>query len=345
MSALQLSFTLRTSSNAKTVHLLGNWDGYKGQLPLSKDGSKSGGWKGTFKFPSSTLQSGQRYWYYVSREFLLLEPAPSLLTPETQCSTPEKRDANMHNQYIIDGYHVSHDPAQTHTTEPTTGRKLNILDIPKSSSSASKPALSVSTSSTTASSRTSADKRSSRRFSGNVAIPQGRGLSPSKIVSPRPQKPNETRHLTHARYSGHSPKDIDRLSRHLSGTHVSSSSFSSESEYSDSEIDSDISSDMPSLSSGGSSRGSPSSLASPISPPGSACSCGWGVTRKGERVKLDCGGSRCSSSSDSASASSDSEEDHYRRKLDSRSGPTRRHGVVVRGSHSSHSSHSSRSRR
>ena len=68
MSSTQLSFTLRTSPNCKTVHLVGNWDGYKGQLPLSKDSttSKPGAWKGTFRFQGGTLKQGQRYWYYVS---------------------------------------------------------------------------------------------------------------------------------------------------------------------------------------------------------------------------------------------------------------------------------------
>jgi hypothetical protein len=67
MAAVQLSFTLRTSSSVKTVHLLGSWDNYAGQLPLSKDktSSKTGAWKGTFKFQGAALQLGQRYWYYV----------------------------------------------------------------------------------------------------------------------------------------------------------------------------------------------------------------------------------------------------------------------------------------
>lgn len=65
MAAIQLNFTLRTSSNCKTVHLLGSWDGYQGQLPLSKDPKKSGGWVGCFKFQGATLKQGQRYWYYV----------------------------------------------------------------------------------------------------------------------------------------------------------------------------------------------------------------------------------------------------------------------------------------
>src|SRR6266699_1776808 len=105
MSGIQLSFGLRVSSSVKTVHLLGSWDGYVGQLPLSKDktSSKSGSWKGTFRFQGSTLEPGQRYWYY----------------------------------YIIDGYHVSHNPSEDSTVEPTTGRTLNILDVAKSKSSSS----------------------------------------------------------------------------------------------------------------------------------------------------------------------------------------------------------------
>src|SRR6266536_611027 len=129
MASVQLSFSLRTSPGVKTVHLLGSWDNYAGQLPLSKDktSSKSGSWKGTFKFQNTTLQPGQRYWYY----------------------------------YIIDGYHVSHDPAQSSTTEPTTGRVLNILDVPDEKSSSHK------SSSKSSSKHSSSDKkdRSSKHHS------------------------------------------------------------------------------------------------------------------------------------------------------------------------------------
>ena len=59
------TFTLRTSSKCKSVQLLGSWDKYTDQLPLSKDISESGGWKGAFRFRGSTLQQGKRYWYYV----------------------------------------------------------------------------------------------------------------------------------------------------------------------------------------------------------------------------------------------------------------------------------------
>jgi hypothetical protein len=38
-----------------------------------------------------------------------------------------------------------------------------------------------------------------------------------------------------------------------------------------------------------------------------SCRC-WGVTRSGSRVKIDCGGSRCSDSDDNSSECSSSEE-------------------------------------
>ena len=74
MAAVQLNFALRTSSKIKTVHLVGSWDSYGGQLPLSKEPSKPGGWRGTFKFQGGTLRQGQRYWFYV-------RTLPSLLSP------------------------------------------------------------------------------------------------------------------------------------------------------------------------------------------------------------------------------------------------------------------------
>jgi len=146
MAAVQLSFSLRTSSSVKTVHLLGSWDNYAGQLPLSKDktSSKSGSWKGTFRFQGATLQAGQRYWYY----------------------------------YIIDGYHVSHDPSQSSTTEPTTGRVLNILDVPQEESSkSSKTSSSKRSSSSKHSSskdKTSSSSRRESRRDTTSDIPKGR---------------------------------------------------------------------------------------------------------------------------------------------------------------------------
>lgn len=248
MSATQLSFTLRTSSNVKTAHLLGSWDGYKGQLPLSKDSSKAGGWKGVFRFSSSTLKPGQRYWYY----------------------------------YIMDGYHVSHDPAQPYTKEPTTGRSLNILDVPKSAAS---PASTLSI-----------NKRSSTQ---GCDIPKGRGISPSRIAHPKPSKPYASRGLREADYS--TSPGMDDLASQLEHASLYSSKMRNVSPPS---------SVGSSLSSRSSDRSSPSSLSSLSDRSCGSCRCNrYGVTRKGDRVKLDCGGSRCGYSDDSSSACSDSESE------------------------------------
>lgn len=264
MAAIQLNFTLRTSANCKTVHLLGSWDNYNGQLPLSKDASKAGAWKGTFRFQGSTLKQGQRYWYY----------------------------------YIIDGYHVSHDPAREFTTEPTTGRKLNILDIP--AAKGSKPA---------AAANTTSSKRQSRGVS--VEVPKGRSLSPSKIVSPKPMKPNQTRQIVNGHYN---PATVEALTARFA-----QQALREESEYS-SEDDSDADSDVPSLTSRSSNSSSPSSVSSGSS----CCTCErYGITRAGNRVKLDCGGARCGYS-DGSDCSSDDEEYSYQEKM------TRRQGVVIR---------------
>jgi len=235
MSAIQLSFALRTSTNVKTVHLLGSWDNYSGQLPLSA--SKAGSWKGTFRFQGATLKPGQRYWYY----------------------------------YMMDGYHVSHDPAQPFTKEPTTGRSLNILDAPASGS-----------------------KRDS-------AIPKGRSLSPSRIACPKPSKPYASRKVREADYS--EDADVDDIALQLEQASLHSFSASPASSLSSFSSDSDSASGV----------SSPSSLSS-LSDASSSCRCNrYGITRKGDRVKLDCGGSKCGYSDDSESAcssdASDSEEE------------------------------------
>lgn len=247
MAAIQLGFTLRTSANVKTVHLLGSWDNYSGQLPLSKDTAKAGGWKGTFRFQGSTLQAGQRYWYY----------------------------------YIMDGYHPSHDPAQPFTKEPTTGRSLNILDVPKSaSSSVPAPALSIS-------------KRGNRQ---STEIPKGRSLSPSKIAHPKPSKPYASRKVREADYS-RSP-EVDDLTSQLE--HASLYSYSAS-------PPSSIGSDLSSRSSSGGS--SPSSLSSLSDSSTGSCRCNrYGITRKGDRVKIDCGGEKCGYGDDSSSGCSSEDE-------------------------------------
>jgi len=271
MAAIQLNFTLRTSANCKTVHLLGSWDNYAGQLPLSKDPKKSGGWLGCFKFQGATLKQGQRYWYY----------------------------------YIIDGYHVSHDPAKDHTTEPTTGRKLNVLDIPGKTKSSS------------TSSAESKAARDSRRVSTS-SIPKGRSISPSKIVSPKPERPHQTRQIVHTQYD---PATLDALSSKFARTAISPASSATSISESDDSYFSDTDSDMPSLTSRSSQSSSPSSVSSGSS----CCTCErYGITRSGERVRLDCGGARCGYSDDSSECSSEDERVEYEAKT------TRRQGVVIR---------------
>ena len=291
MSATQLSFSLRVSSGVKTVHLLGSWDGYAGQLPLAKDksSSKSGSWKGTFRF-HTTLEPGQRYWYY----------------------------------YIIDGYHVAHNPSVDSTVEPTTGRELNILDVPlhSSKSSSSKSSKSSSSSSSKSSSKSSSrhssskdkdskkssssSKKSSRsRSSLSLDIPKGRPLSVSQIQAPKPMSPHATQHILNAEYYD----DDDEI--HELTARFGSAGFDDDviTDFSTSPVSSGSSLSYRSDSS------SPNSSMSGYSTPGSDCSSctceRYGITRKGERVKLDCGGSRCchDDSSDCSSIISESEEE------------------------------------
>lgn len=294
MSATQLSFSLRVSAGVKTVHLLGSWDNYVGQLPLSKDkNSSKGTWKGTFRFQNSTLEAGQRYWYY----------------------------------YIIDGYHVSHNPSEPSTKEPTTGRELNILDVSKSSSSSSHKSSSSSKHSSSSSSRhhsSSSSKEKSHRSSRaslSVDIPKGRPLSISQIKAPKPMSPHATKHILNSDFSDSS---IDDLAHRLGSADLGDYY---DDEYITTEFgnvsESPVSSNGSSLSSRSYSS-SPNSSMSGYSTPNSDCSSctceRYGITRKGERVRLDCGGSRCGYSDESSECSSD----------DGESGATRRHGIVVR---------------
>lgn len=280
MSAIQMSFSLRVSSGVKSVHLLGSWDNYVGQLPLSKDktSSKSGSWKGTFRFSGSTLEAGQRYWYY----------------------------------YIIDGYHVSHNPSEVSTVEPTTGRELNILDVPKSKSSSKSSSSSSSKSSSRHSSSSKSSSRSSKSSSSSrltVDIPKGRPLSVSQIKAPKPISPNATRKVV--------DYDEDELSSRFAATGI----------YEDEDIITDFGSPVSSSGSDLSYRSdssSPSSQLSGYSTPASDCSSctceRYGITRKGDRVLIDCHGSRCGYE-DSCSSSED--EEYV-------SSSSRRHGMVVR---------------
>jgi len=241
MSSITLSFALRTSSSVKTVHLIGSWDGYQGQLPLST--SKKGSFKGTFRFSSKKLQEGQRYWYY----------------------------------YQMDGYSVSHDPSQEFTVEPTTGRKLNILDVPASKTS----------------SKTSSSRRSRE-------VP--RSDATCEIKSPKPTRPGQTRHIVEEEYA---KATLATLTARFGQASIDDESDFEEDDESDCESDCS----MPSLTSS-SSRSSNCSTPSSVA---SDCSCErYGITRSGDRVKLDCGGERCGS---------DNEEECF---------ASRRNGIVIR---------------
>lgn len=198
-------------------------------------------------------------------------------------------------QYIMDGYHVSHDPAVEYTIEPTTGRKLNILDVPTGKSPAP----------------SSAPK--SRRGANEVA--KGRALSPSKIHHPKPSKPYASRQI---RESDFAPT-VDDLTRRFAGSRLSDDYALSNSPPSS------VGSSLSSRSSGST---SPSSLSSMSDPP-VPCRCErYGITRRGDRVKLDCGGSRCGYVTESSEAScSESESDEEYRRARS---AVRRQGIVVR---------------
>jgi len=176
MVSTSLSFSLRTTSTVKTVHLIGSWDGYQGQLPLSRDSAKKGSWKGTFRFSSKNMQAGQRYWYY----------------------------------YQMDGYSVSHDPSKEYTVEPTTGRKLNVLDVPmdKNSSSSHK-----------SSSSSKASSGSSRRDGRSREIPQGRALPATEIKCPKPCRPTETQRIVKQEFT---QATLEELTARFSQAHLAS---------------------------------------------------------------------------------------------------------------------------
>jgi len=285
MASIQLSFSLRVSSGVKSVHLLGSWDNYVGQIPLSKDktSSKSGSWKGTFRFQGN-LEPGQRYWYY----------------------------------YIVDGYHVAHNPSEDSTVEPTTGRTLNILDAPKDKSSkSSSKSHSSSKSSSKHSSSKDKERRSSKRGSLSVDIPKGRPLSVSKIVAPKPMSPHAARHILDADYCD--AETIEELTARFGSAGFDDDVITDFST-------SPVSSSGSSLSSRSGSS-SPSSSLSGYSTPASDCSSctceRYGITRKGDRVKIDCGGARCGYSDDSSSCSSGDEVEYVSRS-------SRRNGIIVR---------------
>ncbi|KAL1900414.1 hypothetical protein Cpir12675_000880 [Ceratocystis pirilliformis] len=298
MSSIQLSFSIRVSSSVKSVHLAGSWDSYSGQLPLTRSSSSSSkSWKGTFNFKNFTLRPSGRYWYY----------------------------------YIIDGYHLSHNPSVENTIEPTTGRALNILDVPKSSkSSPSKSPLpkspssklssskSLSKSSSRSSSRSSRGRskksshssRSSQTPSPDRGVPKGRPLSSSRICAPKPAAPYATKNI------------LDIAAQVVDGSEYTMNSDCEEFypvDYSTPESRMSYRSDL----------SSPSSSLSGYSTPDSdisSCSCErYGITRSGDRVKIDCQGTRCGISDSGCSES----EAEYSSDEDFDPTYSRRHGMVI----------------
>jgi len=249
--ATALTFTLRTSPNCKTVHLLGSWDNYSGQLPLSKDSSgKPGSWKGVFRFQQTTLKPGQRYWYY----------------------------------YIMNNSHVSHDPAKPSVQEKTTGRTLNVLDVPKTG-------LSVN-------SKVPNEKGKPSPISPvavNVPVATGRPISPSRIAHPKPSKPYASRAVREADYDSSPVYELEGKLEQLDL-------------YQNDIIAPSPPSSIVSSDSSRSGFSTPTSLSDASSV--SSCRCNrYGITRAGKKVLLDCGGSRCGYSDDSSSCCSSSEEE------------------------------------
>jgi len=199
---------------------------------------------------------------------------------------------------------------------------LNILDVPKdkSSKSSSKSHSSSKSSSKHSSSKDKDSKhRSSKRASLAVDIPKGRPLSTSQIKAPKPISPHATRHILDADYCD---EDMDELSARFGSTGIDEEEFITD--FSSSPVSSSGSS-----LSYRSDSSSPSSSLSGYSTPSSDCSnctCErYGITRKGDRVKIDCGGARCGYSDSESACSSDeeSEEEYVSRS-------SRRNGIVVR---------------
>jgi len=155
--------------------------------------------------------------------------------------------------------------------------------------------------------------RDSRRIS-TQSIPKGRAISPSRIIAPQPERPHQTRQVINTQYDKATLEALtSRFSRQTISPGVSESD-------SDSYIDSDDESDVPSLTSRSTNSSSPSSVSSGSS----CCTCErYGITRSGDRVKLDCGGARCGYSDDSSDCSSE-DELVYEEKT------TRRQGVLIR---------------
>jgi hypothetical protein len=135
--------------------------------------------------------------------------------------------------------------------------------------------------------------------------------------------PHATRHILDGSYDD---DEVAELAHRLG-----SARFEDEYEYEDVVTDFGSASPVSSLGSGSdlsyrSDSSSPNSSMSGYSTPASECSSctceRYGITRKGDRVRLDCGGSRCGYDDESSDCSS-SEDEYVSRS-------SRRNGMVVR---------------
>jgi len=188
---------------------------------------------------------------------------------------------------------------------------LNILDIPGKTKAAAPAAQQASS-------------KGHQRQSSAASIPKGRALSPSRIIAPKPERPHQTRQVINTQYDKATMEALTSKFARQTVSPASSTTSISEGEDeddSDEEYESDDSSNVPSLTSRSTNSSSPSSVSSGSS----CCTCErYGITRAGDRVKLDCGGARCGYSDDSSECSSEDENAAYEAKT------TRRQGVFIR---------------
>lgn len=120
-----------------SIHLAGSWDNYRHLLPLSNL-ANGNVWRGSFRFHDGTLREGQRYWYY----------------------------------FILDGICRTWDACWPSQIEPSTGMRLNILDVRLAAYQ-------------------TADFETDVRDFAHAYRAVGNAIVPSQIRSPRPIKPRQ----------------------------------------------------------------------------------------------------------------------------------------------------------
>jgi hypothetical protein len=144
----------------------------------------------------------------------------------------------------------------------------------------------------------------------------------SQIQAPKPMSPHATKHILDSDY--YDNEQIEELTAQFGSAGLEDDLIT---DFSTSPVSSSGSS-----LSYRSDSSSPNSSLSGYSTPGSECSTctceRYGITRKGERVKIDCGGARCGYDDESDMCSSDASEDEYEPVAVPHSS-SRRHGMVV----------------